>query len=41
MVKMHIEWLKAAKDDLVLLEEIEENEHITHLTAFHSHQAIE
>lgn len=41
MVKMHIEWLKAAIDDLILLSEIENNEHITNLIAFHAHQAVE
>lgn len=38
---MHIEWLKAANDDLILLSEIQHNAHITHLIAFHSQQAIE
>jgi len=41
MVKMYVEWLKAANDDLVLLNEIKENKHITHLVAFHSQQAVE
>lgn len=41
MVKMYVEWLKAANDDLVLLNEIKENKHITHFVAFHSQQAVE
>ena len=41
MVRMHIEWLKAAKDDLILLAEIQDNEDITNLIAFHAHQAVE
>ena len=38
---MYIEWLKAANDDLILLSDIQHNEHITHLIAFHSQQAVE
>jgi HEPN domain-containing protein len=34
-------WLMAAKDDLILLEDIKNNTHITNLIAFHSQQAIE
>jgi len=34
-------WLMAAKDDLILLEDIKNNVHITNLIAFHSQQAIE
>lgn len=41
MVRMHIEWLKAARDDLILLTNILNNENITHLIAFHSQQAVE
>ncbi len=41
MVKIWKEWLKAAKDDLILLEEIKNNPSLTHLSAFHSQQAIE
>ena len=41
MVRMYIEWLKAAKDDLILLAEIQDNEDITNLIAFHAHQAVE
>jgi len=38
---MHIEWLRAAKDDLVLIEKIIDEPKLTHLTAFHSQQAVE
>ncbi len=41
MLKMHIEWLRAAHDDLILLADILDNESITHLIAFHSQQAVE
>ena len=34
-------WLKAAKDDLLLIEEIKENDNLTNMVAFHAHQAIE
>lgn len=34
-------WLAAAQDDLLLVEEIYENENLTHLVAFHAQQAIE
>jgi len=34
-------WLSAAKDDLVLIQEIIRNETLTHMVAFHSQQAIE
>lgn len=35
------EWIKAALDDLVTIEEIIENHHLTHIVAFHSQQCIE
>ena len=41
MRKLTKEWLKAANDDLILLNDIKNNEHITNLIAFHSQQAIE
>lgn len=41
MVTMHVEWLKAAHDDLILLSDIATNASITHLIAFHSQQAVE
>ena len=34
-------WLDKAKDDLILIEEIMDNEHLTNMVAFHSQQAIE
>ncbi len=33
-------WLFAAKDDLLLIEQIYQNEALTHLVAFHAQQAI-
>jgi len=41
MLKIYKEWLKAANDDLILLDEIIDNPYITNLTAFHSQQAVE
>ena len=35
------EWLKAAADDLLLIEKILDDEHLTHLASFHAQQAIE
>ena len=35
------EWLKAANDDLSLIEKIINEEHLTHLAAFHAQQSIE
>ncbi len=40
-MKMHIEWLKAARDDLILIQNIYNNPQITHLTAFHAQQVVE
>lgn len=34
-------WLDSARDDLILIEEIMDNEHLPHMVAFHSQQAIE
>jgi len=34
-------WLNTAGDDLILIEEIINNERLTHMVAFHSQQAIE
>jgi len=39
--RMALEWLKAAKDDLMVIEEISKNELLTHMMAFHSQQALE
>ncbi len=36
-----IEWLKAAFDDIILLDNIIDNKHITNLIAFHSQQVVE
>jgi HEPN domain-containing protein len=41
MKKQSKNWLDAAKDDLLVINEIIENEYLTHMTAFHSQQAIE
>jgi len=35
------EWLKAAKYDLMTIEEIIDNPHLTHIVAFHAQQCIE
>ena len=34
-------WLDAARDDLLVIEEILDNDLLTHMVAFHAHQAIE
>ncbi len=34
-------WLDSAEDDLTVIGEIIDNEHLTHMVAFHSQQAIE
>jgi HEPN domain-containing protein len=41
MKKISEEWLKAAIDDLAVIEKIISDEHLTHMVAFHSQQAIE
>lgn len=35
------EWLKAANDDLIVIDAIIENDRVTHVVAFHSQQCIE
>ena len=35
------EWLKSAHDDLLLIEHILSDEHLSHLVAFHAQQAVE
>ena len=35
------EWLKASYSDLVLIEEIINNDFLTHMVAFHSQQSLE
>ncbi|MBU1666827.1 HEPN domain-containing protein [bacterium] len=39
--ELAVEWLKASYSDIVLIEEIIDNDFLTHLVAFHSQQAIE
>jgi HEPN domain-containing protein len=41
MKKQAENWLNSAKDDLILINEIKQNENLTHMMAFHSQQAIE
>ena len=38
---MSIEWLKAAKDDIYVLDDIIDNVHLTNMIAFHAQQSIE
>jgi HEPN domain-containing protein len=35
------EWLSAAYDDILTIEEIIDNQHLTHIVAFHAQQCIE
>lgn len=35
------EWLKAAKDDLDVIERIIDEEHLSHIVAFHAQQCVE
>ncbi len=35
------EWLNASKDDLLTIEEIIDNPHLTHIVAFHAQQSVE
>lgn len=35
------EWMSAAKDDLNVIEKIIDDEHLSHIVAFHSQQCIE
>ena len=35
------EWLKAARDDVLTIEELIDSEHLTHIVAFHAEQAVE
>lgn len=39
--RMAQEWLKSAISDLETIEEIIDNEHLTHVVAFHSQQCVE
>ena len=36
-----MEWLKASRDDLLTIEEIIDNPHLTHIVAFHAQQCVE
>lgn len=41
MKKISKEWLKAAEDDLKVIEKIHSDEHLTHMVAFHAQQCME
>ena len=41
MKKQAESWLNAAEDDLLVIKEIIDNEHLTHMVAFHAQQSIE
>jgi HEPN domain-containing protein len=41
MKKLTEEWLKAAKDDLDVIERILNAEHLSHIAAFHAQQCLE
>ena len=41
MKKLTEEWLKAAKDDLDVIERIIDDVHLSHIVAFHAQQCIE
>ena len=41
MKKITEEWLRSARDDLLVIEKILSEEHLTHMVAFHSQQCIE
>jgi HEPN domain-containing protein len=41
MKKLTEEWLRAAKDDLHVIDRIGRDEHLTHMIAFHAQQAVE
>ena len=41
MKKISEEWLKAAKDNLRVIEKIISDEGLTHMVSFHSQQCIE
>lgn len=40
-IALATEWLKASYSDLAVIEEIIDNSFLTHMVAFHCHQAIE
>jgi len=41
MKKLSHEWLKAAQDDLLLMEDILDRDSLTHMVAFHAQQCVE
>jgi len=41
MKRITEEWLKAARDDLMVIERIIDSDHLTHIVAFHAQQTIE
>lgn len=41
MKKITREWLKAAQDDLSVIDRIVEDENLTHIVAFHAQQCVE
>lgn len=41
MKKLTEEWLKAAKDDLDVIERILSAAHLSHIVAFHAQQCVE
>jgi HEPN domain-containing protein len=41
MKKTTLEWFNSAQSDLLLIQQIEQIENLTHLSAFHSQQSIE
>ena len=41
MKKVTEEWLHSANDDLLVIEKIASDEHLTHMIAFHAQQCIE
>jgi HEPN domain-containing protein len=41
MKKTTKEWFNSAESDLLLIKEIDSNENLTHLSAFHAQQSIE
>ncbi len=41
MKKITEDWFNSAESDLLLIKEIRDQEHLSHLAAFHSQQAIE
>jgi len=41
MKKTTKEWFRSAESDLLLIKEIDSNENLTHLSAFHAQQSIE